>query len=233
MNNSLEIFQGEADDKDGEDLEHMVWRDAVDFINNPDQEKIILEKIGNPENYLGEGGAAMVFDVGEDRCVKLMKNRHNSPNAHMYDLGNSPRDEAGIQNMLKDFEVAGVFTPTIFSQFHGVEASAIVMEKLDAVNLQLVLNGEEEMPAGFDPDDFFKRLREFIVAMHDKKGIVHADLELRNVMVDRQTAHPRVIDFGRSKLRDRQERLEYVRAAKGEIDKLNKMYSKVRTHFQK
>ena len=35
--------------------------------------------------------------------------------------------------------------------------------------------------------------------MHDETGIVHGDLFARNIMVDKETGNPRVIDFGRSK----------------------------------
>jgi tRNA A-37 threonylcarbamoyl transferase component Bud32 len=232
MNSNFETFCSETDEKEENSPENKVWKEPLDFISNPEQEAIILKKISNPENYLGEGGAAMVFDLDGNRCAKLMKNRHNSHNAHMYDLGNSPRDEAGIQNILKDFRVAGVFAPNILSEFHGAESSVIIMEKLDAVNLQLILNQEEEMPAGFNLEDFFKNLKEFIGAMHDKKGIAHADLESRNIMVDKKTACPRVIDFGRAKVRDRQTRRDFMLAAKGDLDNLDKMREKLKNHFQ-
>lgn len=151
----------------------------------------------------------------------------------MYDLGNSPEEEAIIQNMLNDFEVEGVFVPTIRAEYHGRESSAIIMEKLDAVNLQLALIGEEEMPASFSLDDFSDRLEKYVSAMHQKKGIVHKDLEARNVMVDRKTGFPRVIDFGRSKTRDQQDQREFMIAARGDKDNLAKIKSRLDDCFGK
>jgi tRNA A-37 threonylcarbamoyl transferase component Bud32 len=69
---------------------------------------------------------------------------------------------------------------------------------LDAVNLQLVINGDEMMPDNFNKEEFFDSLGEYVGEMHFQKNIAHGDLYARNIMVDRVTGKPYVIDFGRS-----------------------------------
>lgn len=72
------------------------------------------------------------------------------------------------------------------------------MEELDADGLQHILNGTVEPPENFDAFRFFDEYAAFIESLHEA-GIVHGDIAPRNVMVDRKTGKPRVIDFGRSK----------------------------------
>ncbi len=76
--------------------------------------------------------------------------------------------------------------------------SFLAMELLDAVTLEDVTNGKEKLPDGFDAQAFFGKLRRFVETMH-QKGVIHGDMHDRNIMVDRVTGNPRVIDFGTAK----------------------------------
>ncbi len=161
--------------------------------------------VNDPKNYIDRGGAGEVHALGSGKaCIKLMKERgdENLVDAYgqeiHYNLGNSARAEAWFFEELSDFEVEGVRSPALVEYLEGPEYAAIVMERLEAVNLQHALNGTAPFPPNFNLDDFFERLEAYIYELHDTKHILHGDLEPRNVMIDLKTGHPRLIDFGRS-----------------------------------
>ena len=79
------------------------------------------------------------------------------------------------------------------------KAHTCVMERLKAFNLQDALDKKEDLPENFNIDDFFSALGKFISAMHEEKGIFHRDLHGGNIMIERETGMPCVIDFGAAK----------------------------------
>lgn len=182
----------------------------IDFGNAELRSKI-KEIVGHSENFLGKGGTALVFDLG-DQCLKIMPNRHADKNAGSYNLGNTVSAECGIQNHLREVEVDGVYAPRVLSFYDGAKITAIVMERLDAANMQMVLNGKEYLPNNFLGDRkiksqdeidealdvFFDALQNYVLEMHER-GVAHCDLMPRNIMIDKSTGKPRVIDFGRAK----------------------------------
>lgn len=154
----------------------------------------------NQENYIDHGGAAKVYSLDKnDICVKIMKDRHISQNANMYDLGARPIEEFRFMEMLHNFSHGGVRAPIAEAYLESGETTAIVMEKLNAVNLQHILNGTEDLPEGFDHDKFLTDLDNYINALHSEKGLVHMDLYPRNIMIDRENGQCYVIDFGRAR----------------------------------
>lgn len=169
-----------------------------DFAFGSEMKEKLKERIKNPENLIGEGGIGSVMDLGNGVCVKLMENRENSPNKDMMDLGNNTKIEAEFQAQLDDFESEGVFSPRVYGYYVGERGAAIVMEKLDAIDLQKIMAGKEDFPDDFDIDDFFDRLEGYIQDVHEQKKIAHGDLFARNIMLDRKTGRPVVIDFGRA-----------------------------------
>lgn len=159
----------------------------------------IEQTINVPENFIDKGGAGRIYEFGpQGLCIKMMKERHHIAQSEMFDLGNSVSSEAWFLKRTSSFEVDGVRSPVFVEYFDGKDDVGIVMEKLKAVNLQHILNGTDEYPDGFMIEDFFDRLESYIDELHDRMHICHGDLEARNIMVDRKTAMPRVIDFGRS-----------------------------------
>lgn len=171
------------------------WEGPVDFIGNKELREKIVEIVTNRENFIDKGGAGQVFDLGT-YCIKLMKNRHNSD--LKYNIVNPPQKEYEIQGLLGNVTIDGVFAPRVYGMGEGKEDSAIVMGRLDAVNMQKVLNGEEGLPENFSLDGFFADLESYIANGVHELGIIHNDLEPRNIMIDKKTGKPRLIDFGRS-----------------------------------
>lgn len=162
---------------------------------------LVKEAFDDQGNYIDHGGTAKVYSFGERAvCIKIMKDRHLSANKEMYDLGNRPIVEFALMEHLHDFKKGGVRSPVAEACIESGESSMIIMEKLDAVNVQHVLNGSEGMPESFNFEKFCGSLEEYIDGLHQEKGIAHLDLFPRNVMIDRKTGAPYVIDFGRSEL---------------------------------
>lgn len=161
--------------------------------------------IADPTNYIDKGGAGIVYRLPQGLCIKVMQVvRHDMPGANKYDLGNDTHEEAQYLKELSKFEAKGVRSPRYIGHTKkkmpdGMDG--IVMEELRATNLEKMFKGDEEMPEGFDWHTFMDALEGYISALHEK-GIVHGDMAPRNVMVDKQTGLPRVIDFGRSFKKD-------------------------------
>jgi tRNA A-37 threonylcarbamoyl transferase component Bud32 len=188
-------------------LEHHLGRYVIDFFPDQDGEsprwneylKYIEDVVNDEENFFDKGGAGRLYEFGpQGVCIKMMKERHHSTQSEMFRLGNSVSSEAWFLDRVSYFDIEGVRSPVFVEYFDGQENVGIVMEKLDAVNVQHILNGTALVPDGFSLDDFFDRLEVYIAELHDQKHICHGDLEARNIMIDRKTGMPRVIDFGRS-----------------------------------
>lgn len=152
--------------------------------------------------YIDEGGAGKVYELTGDTCMKVLIDRHNSPNKELYDLGNTAYEETKLQAQMSRTEYDGpTRVPKTVAVFQGTytdRRSAIVMERLQAINLQHAINGTAEFPENFDIDTFMEELENFIDHMHSIEKIAHMDLYARNIMIDIATSHPRVIDFGRA-----------------------------------
>lgn len=158
------------------------------------------EIMENKANYFDFGGAAKLFSIPEtDLCIKAVKNRHRNKENSIYNLGATPKQEFGFLESLHGFEISGIRTPTPLMCIESGDSAVIIMERLDAINLQKVLNGESTLPEGFDFDSFYERLETYIRELHSKKKISHRDLFARNIMVENNGDSVYVIDFGRAR----------------------------------
>lgn len=164
----------------------------------------IRERISDPEKELGTGATGSVFtfrhsaeDLDRLFCVKIVRDQQQ------YELGVPVDKEMLFLEKLFPLQVEGVRAPKPFFAFSKGGFIGLAMEHLDAVNIDRVMKGEitegvpERLPELFDVDAYFDKLRAFIEAMH-KYGVIHEDMYLRNMMVDRNTGLPRIVDFGRS-----------------------------------
>jgi len=154
----------------------------------------IDQSINNQELLLGSGYVGKVYSLASEPnfCVKEIYNEVG------YAKENSVSQEAFFLNDLSNFEVAGVRTPYVKETISGGGLTVIVMEELDAVNFEIAARGKAPIPEGFEMNDFFDRLKQYIEAMHTEKGIAHRDLAPRNIMICNKTGRPLVIDFGKS-----------------------------------
>ena len=154
------------------------------------------------EFFIGEGNAAKVYDLPGGYCLKIITDKSNEPSSDMFLKGNSPHQEAMIQQQMSRATFDGATrAPGMFGVLQATtqaDTNAIIMERLDAVNLQHVINGTAELPDGFDIHPFFDDLEAYVKHMHKQEKLVHMDLHARNIIIDRETATPRVIDFGNS-----------------------------------
>ena len=89
------------------------------------------------------------------------------------------------------------------------------------------------MPKTFNADIFGEVLDDYIQGLHNEYGIVHYDLEPRNVMVSTETGLPYVIDFGRSKIYRDIESAEAINAFDKDTDALDRIYDKLQSFSQK
>jgi len=154
----------------------------------------IDQSINNQDLFLGSGFVGKVYSLASEPgfCVKEIYNEVGHAKE------NSVSQEAFFLNDLSNFTVAGVRTPYVKETISGGSLTAIVMEELDAVNFEIAARGKAPMPAGFEINDFFNRLKQYIKALHTEKSIAHRDLAPRNIMICNKTGRPFVIDFGKS-----------------------------------
>lgn len=163
----------------------------------------VIKSLQNEENFLGKGGKARVYSFespdGESKriCIKIMK--HTKSVYHIASRGNDPLEEFRIQSKLASLntdELTKFPRPLQLLECKN-DFYALVMEELPASNLQNVLLGIDTLPESFDVEKCMHVLYKYVDEMHEN-GITHNDLEARNVMLDKQTGDPYIIDFGRS-----------------------------------
>ena len=155
--------------------------------------QIANEAINKKWEELGEGYTAKVFTSSVDCecCFKIITEPQE------YKKGNDVKREMEYLDKLKDLD-AEVRTPYPYYYFMNEENHLYVMEKLNAVGLDEVMFGKKEIPDNFNFDSFFKKLENFVQKMN-QKNIYHRDLHEGNIMIDKETGDPRIIDFGKSK----------------------------------
>ncbi len=167
------------------------------------------------KNRIGIGSTAEVHvvDVNEKHCFKIISRREvydtakvptglvKSPKYHplpveaeflvdAQDLHSNVRVPKPYYTVVRE----GVLEDD--NRYGKNELSLLAMERLNAASITSILEGEASLPENFDPDAFFKKMREFLQRMHSIKKIHHRDLHGGNVMVDLATGLPYVIDFG-------------------------------------
>ncbi len=159
----------------------------------------------NPDALLGNGSTAEVYEIMglNGFCIKIIKHpeRYNELDYNNKRIHNRIEEEGGFLEKLEKFKVAGVFTPGPYFYVSAPNFEGLAMETLDAANLSRVFEGHDELPDKFNLDDYFQRLEQYFRALHKEKGIVHRDIAMRNLMVDRITGRPIIIDFGKAKMR--------------------------------
>lgn len=160
-----------------------------------------FEILGTEENRLGEGRTAEVSfsKINPKICYKIIKDINGD-----YYKGSEfskVNEEAELLDSLVGLDdVVRVPTPYYSIKTKtssGEDVHALVMERLDAVDLSDVMEGKGELPENFNIDMFFDNLKAFFTKMHNQ-DIYHRDAQDRNIMVG-ENGEPFVIDFGNGK----------------------------------
>lgn len=155
--------------------------------------------ISNPDGFLGNGAVAEVYTYRRENrnlCVKWVIDEEKLLE------GATLEKELHFLDLLRNLKVEGVRTPKPLFAFKTGRMKGIVMEQLKATCFQRVLERQttegiaDEFPSTFDIDDYFNRVGNYLKAMH-RQGIFHGDIALRNLMINRETGLPYVIDFGK------------------------------------
>ncbi len=173
--------------------------------------------LDNPEYFVGRGSIAKVVTLrvpnGErNLCVKFINTSKTEGTIsytgrervtpHYIHLRNEAEFLDSLQGIDDSVKVP---RPYCFWEKEFVDKgespeikSFLLMEQLDAVSLDDVFEYERApLPESFDVDDFFRKLRVFFEKMHTR-NIFHRDVHGGNIMIDKKTGDPRVIDFGSS-----------------------------------
>lgn len=179
--------------------------ETVDFLNEErikQQVDLIYEKMSEG---LGHGKTAEVVHVPEYRpavCYKIIAERRleelyeSTFNAPPY---NSPKIEAYFLSRAGEIHKK-VKVPQPLCFWEGTSDmlgrfKILILEKLNAFTVQDLLMNEARLNPDFDFEEFSKNLTDFVQRMNSE-GIHHNDLTVTNVMIDRETNTPCVIDFG-------------------------------------
>lgn len=157
----------------------------------------------DPESFIDKGGAGSIHRLSSGVCMKIplphYERQQKEQNELKFKLGNLLPQEAFFLRKMSGIMHCGVRTPKFIGLITSETLSAILMEELPALNLQKIIDGKEKLPAQFDSNVFLKAVEEYLEYLHTEIGIAHGDFDARNIMVDRKTGAPYVIDFGRSK----------------------------------
>lgn len=159
------------------------------------------EKIIRKENELGVGKSADVylenFQEG-DLAYKIVRDI-------VFPFQNDVKTEADLMLKAKGLAGGDVIIPTPFARlFYKNESEkfykdkknleVLVMKAIDGFTVEDAVKNPSLM-AGLDVEGFKNKLISFAKRMHEN-NLYHRDLHDRNIMIDRKTLKPVVIDFG-------------------------------------
>ena len=188
-------FYGSAEEKQKEEV----------LTHEPQIAAFIENMLHNAERNIGEGKTAEVAVWNEDNttiCVKLisetrLNDLYENSAAPRY---NSPKLEGEMLDKVSNTSTkVRVPTPIGYIEFNdefGEKVSALLMERVNAVTLNDIHYNQEGFPENFDIDVYFSELEKFLKQMHQHERIHHRDLSEGNLMIDRETGMPVVIDYG-------------------------------------
>jgi serine/threonine protein kinase len=165
---------------------------------------VLAEELFRKENQIGSGNFSQVYrDTGSGIAYKKMKMNERPKNnvfeecAFLEKVHTIQDDYVRVPFPIASF-VADI-KPDNFPRV--VRQSVLLMEEINGTSLDKFLPKEPGLeplmrfPEGFNPAEFFGRLKVFIEKMH-ALGIYHRDVFTRNIMIEQETGNPILIDFG-------------------------------------
>jgi tRNA A-37 threonylcarbamoyl transferase component Bud32 len=195
-------------------------------------EHIADEAIENKLNKIGEGLTAKVVTskIDSNFCFKVITDQKE------YKNGNDVKKEMEFLDKVCSLsEEYGVKVPKPYYYQMSPKAHVCVMERLDAIDFRDVIDGKEALPENFNLMAFFSSLQTFIAKMHEEKNVFHRDLHGGNLMIQRKTGMPGIVDFGTATNRDADEEKTYREGSPtdAKITKFVKDESWITEHRQK
>ncbi|MCX6800420.1 MAG: phosphotransferase [Candidatus Falkowbacteria bacterium] len=183
------LNEGKFNTEHQESLKEKITK-ANDIYERAKKSRFNGQLLGSP------GSFGVVYGKNNnENCHKIIYHLRNYENEDV----NSVTEETRIQTELQNLEVNGVRCPRVHNVIDMNDYHIIEMEQLDAVSLKDVKDGKVTLPENFKFYPFFKKLMAYVTEMHKQYGICHNDLHMGNIMINRQTGEPMVIDFGKSK----------------------------------
>lgn len=179
--------------------------ETPDFVSPErikEQVDLIYEKLSEG---IGHGKTAEVVYIPQYKpsvCYKIIAEKRletmydSTFNAPPY---NSPKIEAYFLSRTQDLH-RSVKVPQPICFWEGTsdmlgKFKILILEKLDAFTIQDLLMNEAQLGPDFDIQKFSDDLTDFVQRMN-AAGIHHNDITVTNVMIERGTNSPCVIDFG-------------------------------------
>lgn len=173
----------------------------------PDEELIVKdleELLSRPENLLGEGKTAEVriMKGNPEYCLKIIDDQRledlYGPERPTY---NDEEIEFSLLEQASKIQGDVIVPRPLLSWKISTEErrkiGIIVMERLRAVSLKQIHEGVR-LPIGFDTPIFFQLLQEYLERLHEEKQVHHRDIAEGNILVEKETNRPCLIDFGDS-----------------------------------
>ena len=179
---------------------HELLPEGVEIFERfPDEVKELLGRLKDSSQKIeiGYGKAAHVVAAKgqEGVCYKVLLPHEQQPPG----TNDIARETELQQKAYAELDgTADVRVPAIFGFIHESGTRAMIMELLNAVSVRQVVEEKvADLPAVFNIDQFIVALQNFVNTMHEKR-IYHRDLHGGNILIDRETGLPCVIDFGLS-----------------------------------
>lgn len=168
-----------------------------EYEHNEDIDKILsyLERYETDEaTMLDEGQNAEIFSLADNESFSgiAAKKIREKPKLKSNDV----ETEFDYQEKVRKF---GIKTPTPIAYVRNkvTRQEYVLMERMKAITVASVVeeDGNEQLPEKFKWINFSKKLRQYVDIMN-KNDIHHRDLHEKNVMIDKETGDPIILDFG-------------------------------------
>lgn len=169
-------------------------------------EKLLMHEIeeilDDSKNLIGEGRTAEVREMkgNTNWCLKIIDDERLE---QMYGLETPTFNTEDIE-----FELLGVAhkaggivkipRPLLAWKIkteQGRKIGVVAMERLHAVSLKEIHEGTPP-PKQFQPNAFFASLYRYLEKLHDEYHVRHRDIAEGNILVERNTGIPCLVDFG-------------------------------------